>query len=109
MTQEFECQEERGPSILKKLEKILQDLLWGVFKKEKLEKVVMNTLPPKNFLVNPEFWRRILLTKSVDLRLQEIQKLVLKSGTVVAKIMNLLYEAKKNQTVCRHLNANRTN
>ena len=56
MTQEFECQEERGPSILKKLEKILQDLLWGVFKKEKLEKVVMNTLPPKNFLVNPEFW-----------------------------------------------------
>ena len=68
----------------------------------------MNTLPPKNvdnfekFLDNPVIWRRILLTKSVDLRLQGIQKLVLKSGIVAAKIMNLLYEAKKNQIVCRH-------
>ena len=75
----------------------------------------MNTLPPKNvdnfekFLDNPVIWRRILLTKSVDLRLQGIQKLVLKSGIVAAKIMNLLYEAKKNQIVCRHWNANRTN
>ena len=68
----------------------------------------MNTLPPKNvdnfekFLDNPVIWRRILLTKSVDLRLQGIQKLVLKSGIVAAKIMNLLYEAKKNQIVGRH-------
>ena len=68
----------------------------------------MNTLPPKNvdnfekILDNPVIWRRILLTKSVDLRLQGIQKLVLKSGIVAAKIMNLLYEAKKNQIVCRH-------
>ena len=49
LTQEFECQEERGPPIKKKLEKILRDLLWSVFKKEKLEKVVMDTLPPKKF------------------------------------------------------------
>ena len=68
----------------------------------------MNTLPPKNvdnfekFLDNPVIWRRILLTKSVDLRLQGIQKLILKSGIVAAKIMNLLYEAKKNQIVGRH-------
>ena len=48
LTQEFESQEDRGPPIHKKLEKILQDLLWGVFKKEKLEKVVMDTLPPTN-------------------------------------------------------------
>ena len=102
LTQEFESQKERGPPIHKKLEKILQDLLWGVFKKEKLEKVVMDTLPAtKNLektLVNPEMWRKIShKTKSVDLRLQEIQKLVLKSGIVVAKITNLLYEAKQNQ------------
>ena len=93
-----------GTPIYKKLEKILQDLLWGLFKKEKLEKVVMDTLPRENLenlertLVNPEIWRKIShKTKSVDLRLQEIQKLVLKSGIIVAKLMNLLYEAKQNQ------------
>ena len=51
------------------------------------------TLSPKNLektLVNPEIWRKIShKTKSVDLRLQEIQKLVLKSGITVTKIMNL--------------------
>ena len=64
----------------------------------------MDTLTPQNLenlertLVNPEIWRKIShKTKSVDLRLQEIQKLVLKSGIIVAKIMNLLYEAKQNQ------------
>ena len=36
------------PLIHKKLEKILQDLLWGVFRKEKVEKVVMDTLSPQN-------------------------------------------------------------
>ena len=36
-------------------------------------------------------------TKPVDLRLQEIQSLVLKPGIIVTKIMNLLYEAKQNQ------------
>ena len=57
-------------------------------------------LPPKTLhleknLVNPKIWRKIFhKTMSVDLRLQEIQKLVVKSGIVVAKIMNLLYEAK---------------
>ena len=93
-----------GTPIHKKLEKILQDLLWGLFKKEKLEKVVMDTLPRENLenlertLVNPEIWRKIShKTKSIDLRLQEIQKLVLKSGIIVAKLMNLLYEAKQNQ------------
>ena len=49
-------------------------------------------------LVNPEIWRNIShKTKSVDVRRQEIQKLVLKSGIVIAKIINLLCEAKKNQ------------
>ena len=48
LTRKFECQEERGSSIHKKLEKILQDLLWGFFKKEKRKKVVMGTLPTKN-------------------------------------------------------------
>ena len=104
MTQEFECQEERGSPIHKNLEKNLQDLLWGVFKKEKLGKVVMNTLFLQNLqnlektLVNPEIWRKIFhKTNSTDLRLQEIQKLVLKYGIAVAKIMNLLYESKQNQ------------
>ena len=49
-------------------------------------------------VINLEIWRKISdKTKSVDFRLQEIQKLVLKSDVVVAKIMNLLYEAKQNQ------------
>ena len=60
MSQELQRQEERRTPIHKKLEKILQDLLWGVFKREKLGKVVMDTLPPKSLenlgktLVNPE-------------------------------------------------------
>ena len=37
------------PPIHKNLEKILQDLLWDVFKKHFFEKVVMDTLPPKKF------------------------------------------------------------
>ena len=90
LTQEFECQEEKGFPIHKKLEKILQDLLWGAVKKENLEKIVKD--------VNPEIWRKFShKTKSVDLRLQEIQKLVLKSGITVAKLTNLLYETKQNQ------------
>ena len=103
LTQEFQCQKERGPPIHKKLEKFLQDLLWGVFKKEKLEKEVMDTLPLKKLenlektLVNPEIWKVSHKTNFVDLRLQENQKLVLISGRVVAKIMNILYEAKQNQ------------
>ena len=48
LTQEFDCKEERDPLIHKKLEKILQDLLRGVFRKEKVEKVVMDTLSPQN-------------------------------------------------------------
>ena len=57
----------------------------------------MHTFSPPKFknlektLVNPEIQRKTShKTKSVDLRLQKIQKLVLKSGIVVAKIMNLL-------------------
>ena len=49
LIQEFECQEERGPPIHKKLKKNLKDLLWRVLKKEKLEKVVMDKLLPKKF------------------------------------------------------------
>ena len=127
LTQEFECQEETGSLIHKKIENILQDILWGVFKKEKLEKVVMDVLPQKN-LENlertfSEIWRKIShKAKSVDLRLQQIQKLVLKSGIIVAKVVSLLYETKKNQEasilevnkewyqiVCRHCHVNRTN
>ena len=36
MTQEFQCEEERGPPIHDKLQKILQDLIWGVFKKREI-------------------------------------------------------------------------
>ena len=64
----------------------------------------MDTFPPKKLeklekaLVNPGIWRKLSYkTKTVDHRLQEIQKLVLKSGIFVAKIMYLLYEAKQNQ------------
>ena len=60
----------------------------------------MNTLPTKNreTFFNPEIWRKVShKTKSVDLRPQEIQKLVLKPGIIVAKIMNMIYEDKQNQ------------
>ena len=38
MTQEFECQEERGPHIHKKLEKILQGLLCVFSRKKNLKR-----------------------------------------------------------------------
>ena len=63
--------------------------------------VVMDTLFPKNLenlekaLANSKIWRKTShKTKSVDLRLQEVQKLVLKSSIIVTKIMNLLCENK---------------
>ena len=96
------CVRKRGDRpFIKKQKKKLQKLLWGVFKKEKLEMVVMDTLFPKNLenlekaLANSEIWRKTShKTKSVDLRLQEVQKLVLKSSIIVTKIMNLLCENK---------------
>ena len=37
------------PPTHKKLGKIIQDLLWDVFKKHFFEKVIMDILPPKKF------------------------------------------------------------
>ena len=76
----------------------------GCFQERKTWKGSNGYITPQKFrkskktLVNPEIWKKIShKTKPVDLKIQEIQKLVLKSGIVVVKIMNLLYKAKQNQ------------
>ena len=99
----------------------------GCFQERKTSKGSNGCITQKN-LENlertfSEIWRKIShKAKSVDLRLQQIHKLVLKSGIIVAKVVSLLYETKKNQEasilevnkewyqiVCRHCHVNRTN
>ena len=64
----------------------------------------MDTFPQKKLenlektFVNPGIWRKFChKTKSVGLRLLQNQKLLLKFGIIVAKIMIFLCEAKQNQ------------
>ena len=104
ITQEFEFEEEKGPPVHLKLHKIMQDLIWGIFKKDKLESVIEKNLPPKHSenldptKVNPEVWNKIShKTKSIDIRQQHIQSYILKGLIVATKNVDKIFQAKKNK------------
>ena len=104
ITQEFEFEEEKGPPVHLKLHKIMQDLIWGIFKKDKLESVIEKNLPPKHLenldptKVNPEVWNKIShKTKSIDIRQQHIQSYILKVLIVATKNVDKIFQAKKNK------------
>ena len=100
ITQEFEFEGE-GPPIHPKLHKILQGLIWGIFKKEKIESVIEENLPPKNLeptKVNLEVWNKISYkTKSIDIRQEHIQSYILKALIVTTKNVYKIFQAKKNK------------
>ena len=81
-----------------KFTKIFQDLTYGIFKEEKLEKL-FNIAPQENIegleviKVNEEVWRKIAhKTKIFNVRFQHLQDLILKSLTVVSYMENQLFE-----------------
>ena len=99
--QEYKTGDEKGPPINEKLCKILQDLIWGVYKKEKLDQILKENIPPSNLKnldippVNIEIWSRMNHNaKTNDLRLQSIQGLLLKSLITNARLASFLYESR---------------
>ena len=78
LTQEYERTEKRGPRISsEKLQKVTQDLIWGIYRTEKFEQVMEENFPPENIeglevnKVNIEVWRKISHSaKHSDIRFQ---------------------------------------
>ena len=66
LTLEYENTEKWEPQINSKLLKVIQDLIWGIYCKEKFKKVLGETNPPKNVaglelhMVNIDVWRSSL-------------------------------------------------
>ena len=105
---EYENIERKGSPLDQKLTKIFQDLIWNNTKPEKIENLLKRVLLPENIeglepnKVNIEIWRTIShQTKSVDLKLQNMQTLVQKSFAVTANMADDLYKnrTKKNEKV----------
>ena len=104
ITQEIEFEEEKGPPIHQKLYKIMQDLIWGIFKKEKLEIVIEKNLPPKNLenleppKVNLEVWNELPhKTKSIDIQQQHIVVHFKSTNCYNQKNIDKIFQAKKNK------------
>ena len=96
---EYENIARKGPPLNEKLTKIFQDLIWNNTKPEKTENLLKSVLPPeiieglKPNKVNIEIWRTIShQTKSVDLKLQNVQVLVQKSFAVIVNMTDNLYK-----------------
>ena len=99
---EYENTERRESPLNEKLTKTFQDLIWNNAKPEKIEYLLKSVLSSENIeglepnKVNIEIWRTIShQTKSVDLKLQNMQALEQKSFTVIA---NMADELLKNRT-----------
>ena len=92
----------KEPPLNQKLTKIFQDLIWNNTKPEKIENLLKSVLPPEKIedlepnKVNIEIWRTISdQTKSVDLKLQNMQALEQKCFAAIANMADGLY---KNRT-----------
>lgn len=79
--------------------KVIKDLIWGVYCKEKFKKVLEETHPPKNIagleldMVNTDVWRKLSNnTKSNYLRYQNLQNLILKSKNLTCKLIDAFYK-----------------
>ena len=84
LEQDYKTVVQKGPTIDQRLT-VFQDLAWGIFKQEKWDQVISDTIPPENLesldvtKVNKEVWLKIFHgTKSFDLRFQKLQDLILK-------------------------------
>ena len=82
---------------------MFKDLAWGIFKQEKWDQVVSDTIPPENLesldvtKVNKEVWVKIAHdTKSFDLSFQKLQDLISKSICITSNLANKLYGARSS-------------
>ena len=100
LTQEYERTEKRVPPISsEKLQKVTQDLIWGIYRTEKFEQVMEEIFPPENIeglevnKVNIEVWRKIShSTKHSDIRFQNLQNLILKNQSIICFLLDSLYK-----------------
>ena len=80
---------------------MFQDLSWEIFKQEKWDQVVSDTIPPENLKsldmtkVNKEVWLKIYHgIKSFDLSFQKLPDLILISICTTSNLSNELYGAR---------------
>ena len=99
ISQDLEKCEERGPCLNENIAQLFQNLVYNDINVEKLENLFKEVLPPENIngleasKVNSEVWRQIAhQTKSFDLKLQNLQKIILKPLSVLNNTANTLYE-----------------
>ena len=106
--QNLEKCEERGPPLNENIAKLVQNLVYNDINVEKLENLLKEVLSPgnKNGLeankVNSEIWQQIAhQTKSFELKLQNLQQLILKSLSVLDKTANTLYEHRSEKELTK--------
>ena len=99
ISEHLEKCEKRGPPLNENIAKLIENVVYNNINVEKLENFLQEILPPENIngleanKVNSEIWRQIAhQTKSFDLKLQNLQKLILKSLSILNKSTNILYE-----------------
>ena len=103
LTEEYERTEKRGsPIFSEKLQKLTQDLIWGIYRTEKFEQVMEENFSPESIeglevsKVNTEVWRKILhSTKHSDIRLQNLQNMILKNQSINCFLLESLYKGTK--------------
>ena len=95
LTLEYEKTKKRERQINSKLLKVIQDLIWGVYCKEKIKKVLEETNPPKNVaglkrhMVSTDVWRSSLTTLKVMILGIKIYKILfLKSKNLTCKLID---------------------
>ena len=108
ISQDLEKCEERGPPLNENIAKLFRNLVYNDINVEKLENLSKEVLPPENIngleanKVNSEVWRQIAhQTKSFDLKLQNLQKVILKSLSVLNKTANTLYEHRSEKDLTK--------
>ena len=108
ISQDLEKCEERGPPLNENIAKLFRNLVYNDINVEKLENLFKEVLPPENIngleanKVNSEVWRQIAhQTKSFDLKLQNLQKIILKSLSVLNKTANTLYEHRSEKDLTK--------
>ena len=98
----------RGPSVNENIAKLFQNFVYNNINIEKLENLLKEVLPPENITgleankMTSEIWQQIAhQTKSFDLKLQNLQKLILKSLPVLSKTANTLFEHRSEKDLTK--------
>ena len=108
ISQDLEKCEETGLPLNENIVKLFQNHVYNDINVGKLENFLKEVLPPENIneleadKVNSEIWRQIAhQTKSFDLKLQNLQKLILKSLSVLSKTANTWHEHRSEKDLTK--------